>query len=87
MNQENQSPPIEKPEWQRKYEETIRMRTDLRGRHFLLCRHMGEFTQAVEQIPMDEKARAELINLATVVLRMAVIHNDGGVSPHKVPAF
>lgn len=77
----------EKPEWERRHEEAIRMRTDMRGRHYLLCRHMDEFKLAVAQIEMDEKARAELLNLATVVLRMATIHNGGGCSSHKVPAF
>lgn len=78
---------IEKPHYQRRYEETLRMRGDKRGRHYLLCTHMDEFKRAVEQIEMDEAARAELLNLATVVMRMAVIHNGSGISPHKVPAF
>jgi hypothetical protein len=77
----------EKPEWQRKHEETIRMRTDMRGRHYLLCTHMDEFKSAVEQIPMDERARAELLNLATVVMRMAVTHNGGALSTSKLAAF
>jgi hypothetical protein len=48
---------------------------------------MDEFKLAVAQMEMDENARAELLNLATVVLRMAVIQNGGGCSSHKVPAF
>lgn len=79
--------PCEIPEWERRYQEELRMRQDVRGRRYLLCKHMGSFTAALEQMPIGEQERQELINLAHVLLRMAVIKNDGGASPHRVPGF
>ena len=75
------------PDYLRKLHEEIRMRQEERGRRFLMCRGMEKFRAAVEAMPIDEQERQELVNMANVLLRMAVIKNDGGASPHRVPAF
>lgn len=77
----------ELPEWERKYNDQLQLCATVRGRRFLLCRHMNEFTSAIKALPIDEKERQELVNFANVLLRMAIIKNDGGTSPHRVPAF
>lgn len=77
----------EMPDYLRRYHEEIRMRQDERGRRFLMCNGMEKFRSAVEAMPIDEQERQELVNLCNVLLRMAVIKNDGGASPHRVPAF
>lgn len=81
------SEPREVPNWERRLQEEREMRETVRGRRFLLCRNMDGFRAALEAMPIDEKERQELVNLTNVLLRLAVIKNDGGASPHRVPAF
>jgi len=77
----------EVPDYLRRLHEEIRMRQDVRGRRFLMCHGMEKFRAAVEAMPIDEQEKQELINMTNVLLRMAVIKNDGGASTHRVPAF
>ncbi|MCY1253058.1 hypothetical protein D9M68_122740 [compost metagenome] len=75
------------PDWLRTLREEVEMRETERGRRFLLCRHMNGFTAAIESLPIDAQERQEIVNLANVLLRMALIKNDGHVSSQRVHAF
>jgi len=63
------------------------LRETERGRRYLLCTRIAGICDTIERIPMDDKQRQELKNLANVLLRMSLQHNDGGTSPHTVPGF
>jgi hypothetical protein len=67
--------------------EQIQTNDARRGRRFEIARGIAQVTTAINEIPMDERLQQELVNQLNVVLRTAILHNDGSVSPHKVPAF
>jgi hypothetical protein len=75
-------------EHERKLRNELDLLSTAGGRRLVICRRVGDLTDAIRAIPANEADRNELCNLANVLLRLAVLLNDGGpVSPHKVPAF
>lgn len=59
----------------------------VRGRRFYACRTADAMREVIEALPIDEKRKNELHNLNTVVQRMVIAENDGGLSLTRLQSF
>jgi hypothetical protein len=46
-----------------------------------------QFKKAIDLMPVTDAVKSELGNLATVTLRMALLHNDGQLSPRRLQTW
>ncbi|WP_433867013.1 hypothetical protein [Ralstonia wenshanensis] len=87
MTPEREAQMREEQPYERKLREEREMRATLRGRHFLMCRGIQKFTDAVAEMPLGDAEKRELVNMANVLLRLAVVKNGGRISDQTVNAF
>lgn len=76
------------PDYQRESERRRRELASEGGRRLYACRATENMLDVIDALAAEEATKLELRNLATVLLRMVILRNDGGpLSPSSLNRF